>query len=55
MDNLFFVGAMGNDIVTIRQVPQKMTREEALNLAAWIVAIAGEEEFQEVYKSVCAT
>lgn len=55
MDNLFFVGAQGGHVVAIRPVPQRMTNEEALNLAAWIVAIVGEEKFQEVYKKVCST
>lgn len=55
MDNLFIVAAMGTDIITIRPVPQKMSREEALNLAAWIVAITDEDEFQKVYRAVCST
>lgn len=55
MDNLFFVGAQDNHIVTIRPVPQLLTNAEALNLAAWIVAIVGEDEFKEVYEKVCNT
>jgi hypothetical protein len=46
MDNLFFVSAQGDNIVTLRPVPQKMTRDQALNLAAWIVAITNETEFK---------
>lgn len=52
MDNMFFVGARGHDILIMRQVPNKMTREEALNLAAWIVALSDEDEFAEALKKV---
>jgi hypothetical protein len=55
--NKFFVGSNGTHIVTIKPVPQAMTREEALNLAAWIVAIAdpGREEFDGLHQAVCNT
>lgn len=52
MDNIFFVGAAGDDIVIMRPVPGRLTREQALNLAAWIVAISDEDEFAEVLKKV---
>lgn len=55
MDNMFFVGAQGRDIVIMRQVPNKMTREQALNLAAWIVALTDEDEFAKTLKAVCNT
>ena len=55
MENMFFVGAQGDAIVVMRPVPPKMTREQALNLAAWIVAITDEDEFAKVLKAVCNT
>lgn len=58
MDNKFFVGIMGEnkDVVTLLPVPSKMTKEQALNLAGWIVALASDmEEFAEVYREVCNT
>jgi len=55
MDNIFFVGAQGNDVVVLRPIPNRMTREQALNLAAWIVAITDEDEFATVLKAVCNT
>ena len=38
--NKFFVGIQGDTIVLLKPVPQKLTKEEALNLAAWLVALA---------------
>lgn len=55
MDNEFFVCASGDNIVIMKPVPAKMTRDQALNLAAWIVAITNEDEFKKVYKAVCNT
>jgi len=38
--NKFFVGMQGDDIVFVKPVPQRLAPEDALNLAAWIVALA---------------
>jgi hypothetical protein len=55
--NMFCVGASGALICTMVPVPPYMTKETALNLAAWIVAIAdpGRGEFDALHKAVCNT
>ena len=55
MNNDFFVSVQGNNILMLRPVPQNITREQALNLAAWIVALTDEDEFQKTYHAVCNT
>ena len=41
--NLFAVGVHGEDIVVLAPA-RNLTKEGALNLAAWLVAVSGEEE-----------
>lgn len=41
--NKFLVGAQGDSIISLR-LGFSMSEEEALNLAAWIVAIISDEE-----------
>ena len=56
--NKFLVSLTGDDrIVFLRPVPASINAEDALLLAAWLVAISGksEEEFQAVYDAVCRT
>lgn len=53
-ENKFFVGVQGSDrIIFLRQIPQMITRPEALNLAAYLVALADYEgEFSEILEAV---
>lgn len=52
----FMVGAMG-DKITIMKFNAQLTKEQALNLAAWLVSLAdpGTEEFQQYLDQVCNT
>ena len=38
--NEFLIGAQGENIVFLRPVPQRLTRAQAVSLAAWLIAIA---------------
>ena len=42
-NNLFMVGLQGGNIVLLRQVPRRISKKEALNLAAYLVAIAADD------------
>lgn len=56
--NRFFVGLQGENVMIMRPVPQRLTKAEALNLAAWLVALADEtggEEFDGLLKQVITT
>lgn len=52
----FMVGARG-DKITIMSFGRELSREQALNLSAWLVALAdpGGEEFQKYLTAVCNT
>jgi hypothetical protein len=52
--NRFFVGAVAEDIAFMLPIPQRMSKAEALNLAAWIVALADptREKFDALHKVV---
>lgn len=51
--NKFLVGGAGDDIIFFRPLPQRLRPEDALLLAAWIVAIVGDEdEFLRVLHAV---
>ena len=60
-DNQFFVGVSNDRIVMLRQVPNRLTKAEALNLAAWLVALADDDAgadggaFAAVLREVCST
>ena len=41
--NRFFVGGHGDNIILMKPIPSKLNRSEALNLAAWLVALADED------------
>jgi hypothetical protein len=48
--------AMQGDMVVVLVPRVRMTVEEALRHAAWLVAITGEtERFQEILQAVCNT
>lgn len=51
--NIFFVGASGDSISILMPPGQYISRQEALNLAAWLVAIADvDDEFSDLLQSV---
>ena len=51
VNNLLGVGMAGDDIVIINN-RRRLTHIEAINLAAWIVAMTDKEEFDKVLKEV---
>lgn len=54
--NHFNVGARGDDIVVLSGMGRPLSRERALNLAAWLVALADEDgEFDRLLEAVKAT
>jgi hypothetical protein len=56
MKNEFLVGIVAGDIMILRP-KQRMTKKEALNLAAWIVALADPsgERWDKVLEAVLET
>ncbi len=53
--NRMFVGLQGDD-VTILKLSARVTRRDALNLAAWLVAVADDDdEFDALLAAVRAT
>lgn len=57
-ENLFAVGAAGDRIVILRSAAcaQMMTKDVALNLAAWLVALADDDDhFAELLERVRST
>ena len=52
----FMVGSRG-DKIAILAFDKEITREQALNLAAWLVALVDPlgDEFQRYFKAVCNT
>jgi hypothetical protein len=52
----FMVGARGDKIAIIA-MGREITKDQALNLAAWLVALAdpGGERFTQFHKAVCNT
>lgn len=52
-ENKFLIGASREEIVALIPLPQTFSKEDALLLAAWIVAIVGDEEkWQEILAEV---
>ena len=41
--NEFFVGLQGDNIVFLKSIPPSLTKEQAIALAAWIVALADDD------------
>jgi len=60
IDNLppdgFIVGGRG-DKIAIMAWNREITKDQALNLAAWLVALAdpGRERFEKIFNAVCNT
>lgn len=51
--NDFFVSVNNDDIIFLMPIPARISREKALNLAAWIVALADvDDEFDDIFKKV---
>lgn len=44
MDNKFFVGNRAGNFVFLIPIPREITEENAINLAAWIVAMLPDRE-----------
>lgn len=38
--NEFLIGAQGETVVFMRPIPQRLTRQQAVTLAAWLTVIA---------------
>lgn len=56
--NLFCVGGMGDQLVIVRPPMGKLTKAQALNLAAWLVCMATEgetSEFEPYLEAVLST
>lgn len=54
--NKFMVSVGQNEIVFLRPVPQKISKEDALLLAAWLVALADDDnQFDNVRTEVANT
>lgn len=51
--NLFMVSMAGNDLTVLKRLPVALSKHEALNLAAYLVAMADDhEEFDELLDRV---
>jgi hypothetical protein len=55
--NHFWVGLRGQEIVIARQIRGAMTKEAALNLAAWLVVLAdvNDEKFNALLAEIRST
>lgn len=55
--NKFMVASQGSEIVFLRLLPTRISQEDALLLAAYLVAMSEKpyEEFQKVFEAVCNT
>lgn len=54
--NHFWVGARGEEIVIARPIRGALTKEAALNLAAWLVVLADDEDkFPDLLRDVLGT
>lgn len=54
--NHFGVGGQGDKVIVNFPIPRPMTRGQALNLAAWLVAIAdGQDKFQQTLAEIKKT
>lgn len=52
--NRFFVGLQAGNIVFLRPVPVRITKDQALNLAAYLVSMVDPEgeEFKKVLEAI---
>lgn len=42
--NKFFVGIAGEIVTIMKPIPPKLSKEDAINLAAWLVAVADDDD-----------
>lgn len=51
--NRFLVGGGALKIIFVKPVPREITKDDALNLAAWLVALADDDgKFQPLLEAV---
>lgn len=51
--NKFLIGLNGDDLVFLKPVPQRLSKEDSLLLAAWLVAmVADVDQFMEMLKAI---
>ena len=55
INNIFIVGRRDAQTLTIASPPHFITKEEAINLAAWLVAIADDSEGNVVFLKLLET
>lgn len=56
--NKFLVASQGDNLVFMRPLPQKLSYDDALLLAAWLKVMAEpftSEKFDDIEKAVCAS
>lgn len=55
--NKFMVGVSGARVVFLKPLPHTISMDDAVNLAAWLVALADPagEKFESVHEAVCNT
>jgi hypothetical protein len=54
--NKFLIGKRGDDFVFLRPLPQVLTEDDALLVAAYIVALCSDtERWKDVLQAVCNT
>ena len=53
--NKFMVSAKAGEILILRMPAGRMTRPDALNLAAWLVAVADRGEFPPLLNAIKGT
>lgn len=51
-NNRFFVGKNGDRVIIMKAAVGALSRDDALNLAAWIVALTDEDEFRKHLKAI---
>lgn len=54
ISNKFFVGKMGEN-VTFPRLFKILSEDDAINLAAWIVALTDKEKFEKLYEEIIKT
>lgn len=42
--NKFMIGVQGESLIPMMPLPRKLSKADALNLAAWLVALADEDD-----------
>jgi len=51
--NDFFIEVQGDSVVSLKGIPQKLSKETALRTAAWIVTLADDDNrFDEILEAI---